>query len=131
MAWTQAARDAAAMARKIHAGERKKVSYGGITPAVGFADKDVRARIAATLKAARSGKPGEHNVYKVAAQNAVLSTVTRNAHKRWAAQSLSPVKIAGVTRGSNKSTVTSAARRTRADHQFSSDIGGSSSNYRR
>jgi hypothetical protein len=88
MAWTQAARDAAAAARKAHAGQKTAFKDMGKRNIVADTSKEGRSELAKRLKSMRkpnsfspSGKHGDYLLHDSMAQ-AAASTRLRNLNKQ-------------------------------------------------
>ncbi len=81
MAWTQAARDAAAMARKMHAGAKSsgkaKASKAKRADAANLVSPYIRSRLAKEVKAYRAGGSSRDNVLKLGHSGASLMTTVR------------------------------------------------------
>lgn len=93
MAWTQAARDAAAMARKMHVGAKSfvkpyaKMMQKAGTTAFNAPSAASRTLIAKAIKAHRSGSlgkkltPSKRNAIQTMVHAAAVSTMERNSFR--------------------------------------------------
>ena len=119
MAWSDAARAAALQARLLHSKAQPNMKSGDLN---WFAKPNVRGMLAKNVKALRGG--AKWSTAAEVMQMAKTSTAVRNAVRKGKSFPQPQPYVTSRTSSANH------AVRSRQQHQFADDIGGSSSNYR-